>query len=589
MDFKRLYKELVRRNVFRAVLAYLAVAWVLIEVSSTILPTFGAPEYLIKGLIYLLGIGLVIWTGFSWVYDLTPQGIRKTPEDHNTSETRALNSRRLNAVIVGSGLTAVLVLLAGSFWAGSHWNSTNALSGETEYRIAVLPFEDRSDNAEFEYLKEGLAEDVISELFGFSGVSVISSRSSFQFGDSDKPIEQISRELNADLVLIGNYDISNQNVNVKVEVIDTRDNEILNYASIVGDLGHIRDISAEISHHLQQSLGLRNEQEEKGSSDHQDVDLEAFKLNALGKSAMRDHTGQKLEVITQYFKAAIALDPEYFDPYIGMAQAYVFEVNRGYLSPAEAALKVKEYALKAEKLRPGSGEVSCMMGIIHSFDYDFRNAFPYFEQALEKSPNFTLTYEWYSFALLVSGDLERAVELHQKALLLDPLNTIYEMTLAMIYMYQHQYANAEALIDSKLAMEPDHMQMIWMKAVLQAQMGLYEEAYATILKRQKYLETNFMAGYIFGKVGDLDRAEAVLDKILTRSRKRYVPPSQIAILLCGLGKYDQALDQVERAYLLHDQWFLWVVYPSFCEPIKNDPRYTSIMAELGWIKTSRRH
>ena len=585
MDFNKLYRELIRRNVFRAVLAYLAVAWVLIEVSSTILPTFGAPEYLIKGLIYLLGIGLIIWTGFSWVYDLTPQGIRKTPLDHDTSETRALNSRRLNAVIVGAGIVAVLVLLAGSFWAGSRWNSNNAIPVDADFRIAVLPFEDRSDNSEYGYLREGLAEDVIGKLFDFSGVSVISSKSSFRFMDSEKTIEQISRELNADLVLIGNYDITNQKVNVRVEVIDTRDNEILNYASIAGDLGHLRDISAEITNHLSQSLGIaEKEQESKGITDKQDVSLEAFKLNALGKSAMRDHTGQKLEEITQYFEAAIALDPEYFDPYIGMAQAYVFQVDRGYMSPAEGALKVREYALKAEKIRPGSGEVSCMMGIIHSFDYDFRNAFPYFEQALAKSPNFTLTYEWYSFALLISGDLERPVELHQKALLLDPLNAIYEITLAMIYMYQHQYANAETLIETKLAMEPDHMQMIWMKAVLQAQMGLYEEAYETILKRQKYLETNFMAGYIFGKVGDLDRGEAVLDKILTRSKRQYVPPSQIAILLCGLGRYDQALDQVERAYLLHDQWFLWVVYTSFCDPIKDDPRFTSIIEKLGWIK-----
>ncbi|MFZ9005045.1 MAG: hypothetical protein ACO3AE_13565, partial [Robiginitalea sp.] len=102
MDIKKLYKELVRRNVFRAVLAYLAVAWVLIEAASTILPTFGAPEYVIKGLIYLLSIGLVIWAGFSWVYDLTPEGIRKTPEAYDTPETRQMNRRRLNAVIIVS-------------------------------------------------------------------------------------------------------------------------------------------------------------------------------------------------------------------------------------------------------------------------------------------------------------------------------------------------------------------------------------------------------------------------------------------------------------------------------------------------------
>lgn len=584
MDFKNLYRELVRRNVFRAVLAYLAVAWVLIEAASTLLPTFDAPPYLLKGLIYLLAIGLIFWTGFSWIYDLTPRGIRKTPEEYDDGiQTRALNSRRLNAVIVGAVLTGFLLLLAGSFWAGSKWESGKLLSNNAEYRIAVLPFEDRSDNAEFEYLREGLAEDVIGKLFNFSGISVISSRSTFLFKDSDKSIQEISNELNADIILIGNYAITNQDVDVKVEVIDTKDNEVLNYASIIGDLGHIRDISSEIGNHLYQSLGIHNgESQQKEANVLQEVNLEAFKLNALGKSAMRGHTGQKLEDITRYFEAAIELDPTYKDPYIGMAQAFVFEVNRGYMSPAEAALKVKEYALRAEKLNPGSGQVSCMMGIIHSFEYDFKNAIPYFEKALEKNPNFTLTYEWYSFALLVSGDFERAVELQKNALLLDPLYAINEMTLAMKYIFLDKFDSAEALINSKLILDPDHMQMIWIKAVFLTEKGMYKDAYEMILKRKKYLETNFMSAFIFAKVGEEERAEAALNKILERAQKQYVPPSQLAILLCGLGRYDQALEQVEKAYLLHDQWLPWVVYTSFCDPIKESPRYTSLIAQLGW-------
>ena len=264
MDFNKIYRELIRRNVFRAVLAYLAVAWVLIEAASIILPTFDAPPYFLKGFIYLMAIGLVVWTGFAWVYDLTPEGIQKTPEESDTTETRQLNNRRLNAVIVGAGITALLVLLAGSFWAGSRW------SGETipskDYRIAVLPFDDRSDNAEFEYLREGLAEDVISKLFKYSGVSIISSRSTFKFRDTEKSVEQISKELNADIVLVGNYTITNENVEVKVEVIDTRDNEILNYASIAGDLGHIKEISSQIGENLRQSLGIQGD--DKNEEDH---------------------------------------------------------------------------------------------------------------------------------------------------------------------------------------------------------------------------------------------------------------------------------------------------------------------------------
>ena len=581
MDIKRLYRELVRRNVFRAVLAYLAVAWVVIEAASTILPTFGAPDYFIKGLIYLLSIGLVFWAGFSWVYDLTPEGIRKTPEAYDTPATRQMNSRRLNAVIVGSVITAVLVLVAGSFWAGSRWGSEKDLAAHSGYRIAVLPFEDRSDNVDFEYLREGLAEDVISTLFDFADVSVISSRSAFQFKDANKSIGEISRELNADIVLMGSYRITNQKVDVKVEIINTEEDEILNYASIVGDLEHLRDISAQIGGYLQESLGVTSgEAMDYGKREERLINPEAFKLYSLGKSAMRDHTGQKLAEVTKYFEAAIELDPDYVDPYIGMAEAYLFDVNRGYLSPTEGAAKAKKYALKAEQLQPGSGEVSGLLGSIHFCNYEFDQAVPYFEKSLEKSPNFTLAYQWYSFILYFFRDFDRAEELQKKAALLDPLDSFNDVYLASNYIFQDKLAQAEEFIDAKLSLNPDHLEMIWLKSVLLVEKGRYQEAYETILKRKQFLETNFVAGYIYTRVGMEEQADNVLNTILKRSEKQYVPPSQIAMLMCGLGQYDKALDQIEQAFLAHDLWIGWLHFTSMVDPIKDDPRYVSMMGSL---------
>ena len=583
MDFKKLYKELVRRNVFRAIVAYLAVSWVIIEAASTLLPTFGAPEFLLKGLIYLLGIGLIFWTGFSWIYDLTPEGLQKTSNETVSAENRQVDNLRLNAIIVGSGLAALLVLLAGSFWAGSRWSSTDK---PQHYRIAVLPFEDRSDNAEFGYLTEGLAEDVISELANSKRLSVISSKSSFQYKDTDKSIEKISKELDADVVLVGNYAITNEEIDVKVEVIGARDNEILNYAAITGNLSHISDISAHIGVNIYGALEIPESNAPKTiGTEAKYVNAEAFKFNALGKSAMRDHTGQELEEITRYFKAAIEVDSTYADPYIGMAEALIFDVNRGYISSAEASGRIKEYALKAEMLNPGSGQVSCIMGIIHSFDYDYKGAVPYFEIALEKSPNYTLTYQWYAFALEILGDFEKAVELQKQASILDPLDNFNEVYLALNYIFQGKLDLAQQLVDNKLALNPDHGETLWLKAVLLSEKGMYEEAYDLLVKRELGLESGFISGYVFARLGQEERAKRVLDNMLSRS---YVPPSQIAILLCGLGEYEAALNKVEEAFLLHDQWIGWVLFSSMTDPIKTDPRFRSLLQQMNNIKQNTR-
>lgn len=583
MDLKKLYRELVRRNVFRAIVAYLAVSWVLIQIASTLLPVFEAPAYLLEGLIYLLAIGLVFWTGFSWVYDLTPRGIQKTPEAHDTTGTRQLNSKRLNAVIVGAGITAVLILLAGSFWAGSQWKSGKEFAYNSGFRIAVLPFEDRSDNAEFGYLSEGLAEDVISKLCNISSLSVISSRSTFQFKDTDKSIEQISRELKADIILMGSYTIYSQNLDVKVEVIDGKDNEILNYASISGNLARMGDVITRIGDNIYGALNITDsEQKINDNTEMRDINIEAYKYNAMGKSAMHDNKGQMLEEITRYFQAAIDLDSTYVDPNIGMAEAFIFDVNRGYISPTEGAQMAKKYALRAEKLNPGSGEVSGILGFIYCMDFDFKNAIPYFEKSLERSPNYGLTYQWYAFALEILGDFDKAEALQKKAAILDPLNIFNDIFLALNYIYQGRLLKAEEVIDTKLALEPNHKQFLWLKAVLLVEKGLYDEAYEALLKRNFGLETNFIAGYVFTRIGQEDRANVVLNNMLAASEKRYVPPSQIAIVLCGLEQYDRALEELEEAFLVHDQFIGWIKFTSMADPIKEHPRYISLMAQLDW-------
>lgn len=105
--------------------------------------------------------------------------------------------------------------------------------------------------------------------------------------------------------------------------------------------------------------------------------------------------------------------------------------------------------------------------------------------------------------------------------------------------------------------------------------------YEALLKRNFDLETNFIAGYVFTRIGQDDRAKVVLNNKLAASEKRYVPPSQITIVLCGLKQYDRALEQLEEAFLVHDQYIGWIKFTSMTDPIKEHPRYISLMTELG--------
>jgi tetratricopeptide (TPR) repeat protein len=434
---------------------------------------------------------------------------------------------------------------------------------------------------DFEYLSESLAEDVISQLFNLSSYTVISSRSSFQFKNSDRSLSQISKELKADILLIGNFKVNHDEIELKIEVVKGKDNEILNYATIGANFDDIKSVSKQIGQALYQTLDITSEKpDQPRMRDTEVINIEAYKLNALGKSAMYDHTGQKREDIIQYFQAAIDIDSTYVDPYLGIAEAYIFDVNRGYISPVEAAQKARKFALIAEKLRPGCGEVSSLMGIIHYLNSEYEKAAPYFERSLEVSPNYYMTYHYYSFSLVTIGKFEKAMELQKKASIIDPLNGFNDIYIAVNYMFQDKLNEAHSVVDRLLILDPDHAMSLWMKAILLNQEQKYEEALHVVEKRALGLESNFIAGYTYAMVGQREKAELVLHNIIENSKRTFVPPAQIAIVYCGLNEKEKAIEQVEEAVLVHDVWVGYLKYGRLADPIKHDPRFVSLMNKL---------
>ena len=155
MKLNKLISELKRRHVFKSTIAYLAIAWVIMQIASIVLPAFNAPDYTLKGLIYLLSIGLIFWIGFSWVYELTPDGIQKTDNIIDNEETLKLTDRRLNKIIIGSLVLAVVLLVSISFWAGSSWNNEPTPDNK---KVAVIPFVQQLESEDEEY-----GEDIVKK------------------------------------------------------------------------------------------------------------------------------------------------------------------------------------------------------------------------------------------------------------------------------------------------------------------------------------------------------------------------------------------------------------------------------------------
>ena len=194
----KFFEELKRRNVIKATMAYVVVAWVLIQVFTNILPAFQAPPWVLQVLMIVLAIGLPIWILFSWVYDVTPEGLKKTESIPSDPTVTATTNKRLN----------ILILVALIIAIGLHFLDRPDERGESKNRepgvmeiasransIAVLPFLDMSPNKDQEYFSKGIAEEILNALCKYRSLWVVGSTSSFSFTDMNEDILSIGQKL----------------------------------------------------------------------------------------------------------------------------------------------------------------------------------------------------------------------------------------------------------------------------------------------------------------------------------------------------------------------------------------------------------
>jgi TolB-like protein len=217
-------EELKRRNVIKSALAYLVVSWVITQVATTVLPTFGAPAFVTKTIIFILAIGFPLWLIFSWVYEITEKGIKKTvniePEESITPQT----NNRLNKIIIGALAIAIALLLVNHFGNRSENRivSDNEID-KTEKSIAVLAFADMSPQKDQEYLSDGMSGEFISILGKTTGLKVRDRRSSFTFKNKDATIEQIGEQLKVRYVIDGSVRKYGDKLKVDVQIINAID------------------------------------------------------------------------------------------------------------------------------------------------------------------------------------------------------------------------------------------------------------------------------------------------------------------------------------------------------------------------------
>ncbi|MCB1553530.1 MAG: tetratricopeptide repeat protein [Xanthomonadales bacterium] len=474
-----LWAELRRRNVIRVAGFYVVSSWLLVQVADVLFPTFEAPGWVMKVLVGLLAAGFVPALIFSWVFELTPEGLKREHEVDRTRNIVDHTARKLDvAVIVLLLVVALLVVWrpavdVGSVTVGSEStfaegapatqpgaaakvDSDPAIAAAARApSIAVLAFADLSADKDQEYFADGISEELLNLLARVDGLQVAARTSSFKFKGSQSDIGEIGRALGVDHVLEGSVRKAGNQVRITAQLIKTVDGFHLWSESYDRELDNIFAVQDEIAASIVRQLKLKFDLGTAAAGRTQNP--EAYDHYLRGRELARAPTRSGLLRAVEQYEKAVALDPNFAAAYAGIADAWVWLEDYGGVKSSESFPRAEQAAKRALAIDPDSAEAHAAMAfVLDRYHDDSVEAGKAFERTLQLNPNYVTAYNLYADTLYDLGEFERALEVRRRAVALDPLSVFFRSRLANTLNNLGRVDEARTILDQLFQDFPDN-------------------------------------------------------------------------------------------------------------------------------------
>jgi len=466
--------ELKRRNVFRVAMLYVVAAWLIIEVAETVLPIFDVPDGVLRGLVVLLVIGLVPALGLAWIYELTPEGLKRDTGVTENTEFSATTGHRLNWATLVVAVLAISFLAydrlvprdtvsesaAGQPPASAAAPATAAQEPQvasvamTDERpaVAVLPFANLSTDPEQEFFADGMTEDILTRLAGVSGLRVISRTSVMRYKNSELSLPEIAAELGVSHVLEGSVRRAGDRVRITGQLIRASDDAHLWADSFDRELADIFSVQTEIAARIAEQLELQlTERDRKAIAQRGTDSPEAYEyfLRARAVSRRSFSTPAELQAMIAeaagYLEAAVELDPEYAEAWAGLASNALNQMYRNESDQSVALAdweKAVEAARRAIRVGPEQAAGYLALGRAYRARGEVEAAQEQFRRAAELEPDSPEVLVIQAALLSRRGDLLEALERLERAAELDPADPNVWQSLSELYSDLGEFGRA---------------------------------------------------------------------------------------------------------------------------------------------------
>lgn len=566
------FAELKRRHVIRVGIAYAVGSWVLVEVSSVLLPTFDAPEWVMRAVVLLLIGGLPVALLMAWMFELTPEGIRKE-DGVDTADEAVFKSRTARKADLA--IMAVLGLVVTYFIFEKIWFS-DVVRGNMD-AIAVLPFTDMSPRHDQQFFAEGLTVELLNRLSRVTSLRVTGKTSAFQFKDYTGDFSSIGEKLNVGSILEGSVRAVDNNVRITTNLIDAVQGHTLWSANYDRQLNNIFQVQDEIARAVVEALQARLLDSEEEPTDRV-VIAEAYTAYQQGNYLQGKLTVEDQRSAIDYFQQAITKDPAYAEPLVGMADAnLMLALNMVAIDRDEGIGKATGYLDQALRLDSGLADAHVAKALIKQINFrDFVGAELDLKRALDIHPKHITALRRLGTIYGMQGRYDEAMGTFQKIIDRDPLNTPTYSNYSYNALAAGKLPLAEQMIGKVLEFSPKSIFANFQLARVHLAKGELAEARQSIEREPHPVWKNIGLGMIACMEGDTAGGASIADELI---EQREIFNAAEIYGLCGdTEKVFELLRQAaeDRDPALTEMKLSWAL-----ARLRNDPRWHEILKVMG--------
>jgi TolB-like protein len=445
--------------------------------------------------------------------------------------------------------------------------------------IAVLPFQNLTGEQGKEYIIDGMTDGLINEFMKINSLRVISRSSMMTYKDAPKPLKDIARELDVDVLVEGVFHRLDDKIKIIVKLIQPEpENRIWGdeYEVAIDDIPILQGNIAQI---IASKINIElTRQEEKRFRNIKQVNPDAYERYLLAYYHLKNYRFSKA---VEEFKNALKIDSTYAPAYSGLSQGLLSLVHWGDLEPEDAAVDAKRFALKAISLDSTLVEAHvALAGIFEYIDWDFSNAEKQLKKALLLNPNNETAIHRASGFYIYQGRFAEGISGRLRYRDLNPFSIFSQFGLGWAYWYSRNYEKALPELKKAIKMNPESIEANCWIALSYSHLGNHTEA-LKIVREQRLYEKEYpgigIASQIYARAGLREQALELVDKMnLT------IFDYEIALTYSILGNKDEAFEWLEKCYQRHGTNMLGLkIEPDF-DPLRSDPRFQDLLKRVGF-------